>query len=222
MSKKPNAKKSLWLVVPAIALMCAGSAWAQCTVTRSQIEDAIKAGATGDDLYNQYGSCTSSDTPTGTASQFPQGSQSVPRAIGNKLNTFVNFNINWERIEACGYHPQRQEADCAIEILRNTGYGGPICVGPGSFEWVELCVNFGAGLVPVGIGQVHVHDAAGQLPPWDFGVVVQGNPQIAGRLKNGATFPARAILSWAIIPPANCNWAPVFGNWANFRLRLDP
>jgi hypothetical protein len=213
-----NAKKTLWLVIPAAALLTAGSLSAQCSVTRAEVEDAIKAGATGEDLYNQYGSCTS----TGTASQTAPASRSGPRAVGDKLNTFVNFNINWERIEACGYHPQREEADCAVEIRQPFGYGGAIGAGPGSFEWVMLCVNLGAGLVPVGTGQVHVHDSPGGIPTWDFGVVVQGNPALAGRLNNGATLPARAILSWAIIPPANCNWAPVWGNWANFRLRLDP
>lgn len=212
-----HARKALWLALPALVLLAGNAAVATpCNVTRSQINSAIASGATASDLYNSYGGCTSSDTPSFASRQ------GMSR-IADDLNVFTNFNVNWERIEACGYHPQRQEADCAVEIRQVNGYGGIIGAGAGSFEWVQLCVNFGAGLVPVGIGQVHVHDApAGAIAPWDFGVVVQGQPAISGRLKNGATFPARAILSWAVLPPANCAWAPPFGNWADFRLRMDP
>jgi hypothetical protein len=212
-----RSKNVLWLTLFALTFIAAVTPLhAQCTVSRSQIEAELAAGATGDDLYTKYGNCTASST----AMVAPA---SGITAITDEANTFVNFNINWERIESCGYHPQREEADCAIEIRQNGGYGGPICAAGGSHEWVMLCVNFGAGLVPVGTGEVHVHDApAGAVAPWDFGVVVQGAPRLTGLLNNGATLPARAILSWAIIPPANCNWAPVWGNWANFRLRLDP
>jgi hypothetical protein len=216
------SRKALCLALPAAVLLSAGPLAAQCTVTRSQIESALASGATGDQLYAQYGTCTSNDTPSSSTTSPSLDDESGIRVMTDEANTFVNFNINWERIESCGYHPQRAEADCAVEIRQPFGFAGAIGAGPGSFEWVLLCVNLGAGLVPLGTGQVHVHDAPGQVAPWDFGVVIQPNPQLSGRLKNGASFPARAILSWAVVPPANCNWAPVFGNWANFRLRLDP
>lgn len=213
-------KRIGWFALLALVLLVAGSsaASAQCTVTRSQVEADVVAGLSADEMQAKYANCTASSGSAATATIAGPGIS----AISEEANTFVNFNINWERIESCGYHPQREEADCAIEIRQNTGFGGQICQAPGSTEYILLCVNFGAGLVPIHTGTVHVHDAIpGSVPPWDFGVVIQANPRLAAMANNGVTLQARAILSWAI-PPPNCFWGPIWGNWANFRIRLDP
>lgn len=213
------------LTVTIVAGSSVASAQQTCTVTRSQVEADIQAGVPDDEIQRRYSNCRAADSTTGTTASIMDAS-----GIGlvtdeqNMLFTPAGSSTFWEALQACGYHPQREELDCAIDIRQSFGFGGPIGGGPGSHEWVLFCAGIGAGgaLVPINIGQVHLHDAPGANPRWDFGVVVQANPALAGLANNGATIPGRAILSWAIIPPANCNWAPVWGNWANFRFRLDP
>ena len=209
-----------------LALLCLGgqAALGQCTVTRSQVLADMNAGLTADDLQAKYAGCVSGDPSSATvsAAMFMQEESGIEQELGEANTPAFSGNTFWERIQSCGYHPQREEAVCAIEIKQTTGFSGRICVGPGSTEYVLLCVNLGAGLVPIHTGTVHVHDApAGAVAPWDFGVVTQANAALAARANNGATLPARAILSWAI-PPANCNAVPIWGNAVNFRLRLDP
>lgn len=221
-------KRIGWIALLALVLLVAGNPAASaqnCTVTRSQVEADVLAGATPEELQAKYAGCVSGDSTSGAASAFELefDESEVDLATGQTNTQAFAGNTSWEKIQACGYHPQREEAVCAIDILRTTGFGGRICVAPGSTEYVLLCVTFpGGGLVPVHTGTVHVHDAnAGAVPPWDFGVVIQANPRLAALANNGATLPARAILSWAI-PPANCNAVPIWGNAVNFRIRLDP
>jgi hypothetical protein len=199
-----------------------------CTVSRSQVESELASGTTGDVLYTKYGNCTSTDSTSSPTSTSALSSVGDDIALGvDELNVIINpagASQFYEAIQSCGYHPQREEAECALDIRQAFGFGGAIGAGPGSHEWVLFCAGIGAGgaLVPINISGVHVHDAPGQAPRWDFGVAIQANPALQGRANNGASIQARAILSWALIPPLNCNWVPVWGNWANFRLRLDP
>lgn len=135
-------------------------------------------------------------------------------------------NTSWEAIEACGYHPQRKEAACPIQIRQMTGYAGPICTGPGSTEFVLFCVDFGlgAGLEPINVNGFHVHDSTAQIN-WDFAAVVQSNAKLLAQMSKGQSLKARAILSWMINPmvgPVPCNFVPTWGNRSDFRIRLDP
>lgn len=222
-----SVKKVGWVWILGLALLVAGSSAASaqnCTVTRSQVEADVMAGLGPDELQTKYAGCVSGDSTSAASTYELAFEESEVDVVTGRTNSpAFSGNTSWERIQACGYHPQREEAVCAIDILRTTGYGGRICVAPGSTEYVLLCVALpGGGLVPIHTGTVHIHDApAGAVPPWDFGVVIQANPRLASLANNGATLPARAILSWAI-PPANCNAVPIWGNAVNFRIRLDP
>lgn len=220
-----HGKEIVRLGIFGLALLCLGgqAAFGQCTVTRSQVLADLEAGYSAEELQAKYAGCVSPDpSGTSTTSLFVQEESGVDLELDAANTPAFSGNTSYERIQSCGYHPQREEAVCSIEIRQTGGFGGRICVAPGSTEYVLLCVNLGAGLVPIHTGTVHVHDApAGAVAPWDFGVVIQANPALASRANNGATLPARAILSWAI-PPANCNAVPVWGNAVNFRLRLDP
>ena len=131
-------------------------------------------------------------------------------------------NVRYEALEACGYHPQRKEFTCNMSIKRQTGYSGQPAIGAGSNEWVTICVNYGNGYELVDTASVHVHDEANnQLPNWYFSAIVQANEKLQKQVLKGQTLPARAILSWSYAA-RKCHERPVWGNQADFRIRLDP
>ncbi len=217
-------RTALFMVAFALVAVVAGEqavqAQAQCLVSRSQVEADAAAGFSEEELAVKYAGCTASDDETGETAAVAAGRAGN---VTSQLNIITNTGSTfYERITQCGYHPQREEAVCAVEIRQNFGFGGQICQGRGSHEWVLLCVDFGGGLVPIHTGGVHVHDAIpGSVPPWDFGVVIQANPRLAGLPNAGQTLRARTILSWFFVP-TGCNYVPIWGNQADFRIRLDP
>jgi hypothetical protein len=234
-----------------IAVALAGSTSAAfaatCTVSKAQIEAALASGATPEELYAQYGNCTADDpgAPPGSVCTVGTAPPATPSNDDEALLAEIT-NPAWpptqiitntgstyyEAMTSCGYHPQKKQAACVIEIRQRFGFAGPPGGGPGSFEHVLLCVDLGVGgvvnYVPINIGSVHVHDEAfGVQPRWYFTALIPANSVLAGRPLNGQTYAARAILSWAWAPPltaAACNtpWRPVWGNQIDFRIRLDP
>jgi hypothetical protein len=195
-------------------------------VSRDQVLSDVKAGLSELSLFRKYAGCTAADLhndpkelAAGVDALTAEGSVQV---ISNTGSTF------WEAFTGCGYHPQRKELTCPIEIRQRFGYGGPPAIQPaGSFEYVQFCVDTGAGLLPVNVSGVHVHDEVfGVLPNWYMTAVVAADadrrPDLFAQPLNGRTLPARAILSWAINPFGNCQFKPVWGNQADFHIRLDP
>ena len=92
---------------------------------------------------------------------------------------------------------------------------------------MQFCVDTGFGLSPVNVSGVHLHDEAfGVAPNWYLTAVVAADgdrhPNLFSAPLNGRTLRARAILSWAINPFGNCNFVPIWGNQADFHIRLDP
>jgi hypothetical protein len=84
-------------------------------------------------------------------------------------------------------------------------------------------VNYGLGLVPVNVNGVHIHDEVfGVEPKWYFTGVVSADDTLFSQPLDGTTLQARAILSWAFSPGGNCSFIPIFGNQADFPIRLDP
>jgi len=131
-------------------------------------------------------------------------------------------NTGYEGLEACGYHPQREEFTCSMAIKRRFGFAGVPAIGAGSNEWVTVCVDYGGGMELVDTASVHVHDEAfGAQPNWYFSAIVQADKKLQAQIQDGKTLKARAILSWAV-PASSCNYQPVWGNQADFRIRLDP
>ena len=199
------------LCILAVALLCALPALAQdetdaCGRTRDQIEAELANGVSPATLSAQNQDCG------GTAGPL----------LSKFHTTTPTGSVFWEAIEACGYHPQRRELDCAVEVRQRFGYGGVPGIGPGSFEWGQFCVNYGGGLVPVNVSAVHLHDEAfGVAPPWYYSISIAADPTLHAALVNGQTLNARAILSWTLIP-TGCNYIPVWGNQADFQIKLDP
>lgn len=206
------------LVAAPLVIHSVAQAQTDCKVTRSEVLAALERGLSPVELARKYAGCVSADDP-GTQPEAAIANQ----VIKDTGNTF------WEAITSCGYHPQRKELTCPIEIRQRFGYGGPPAIQPaGSFEYLQFCVaNPGGPLRPVNVSGVHVHDEAfGRLPTWHLSAVVAADadrsPNLFSRPLNGTTLQARAILSWAIDPFGNCQFVPTWGNQADFIIRLDP
>lgn len=184
-----------------------------CTVSRDQIAADLAAGVAAADLAVKYANCVAADQTT----------PPIPVPVVYPSETITNTgSTTYEAIKSCGYHPQREEANCTVEIRQSYGFGGPICKAPGSHEYLLFCVDYGAGLVPVNTNGVHVHDESlGAQPMWSFSATIQSNAALLQLPNNGRTLKGRVILSWGL-PPAGCNSRPFWGNQSDFRFRLDP
>jgi hypothetical protein len=226
----PNEKIFRIAALSAFVLtLTAGASFAQCTATRQQVQADVNAGMTAEELNAKYSGCTANDSTPVTASAAtvsedqlavaavtPAPTSPASQIITNTGSTF------YEALKSCGYHPQREELACTVEIRQRFGFSGPICNGPGSHEFVLFCVDYGAGLVPVNVNGFHIHDEMfGVNPNWYFAAVVQSDWRLLSLPNNGRTLKARAILSWGF-PVLNCAAAPTWGNQADFRIRLDP
>jgi hypothetical protein len=193
-----------------------------CVVSREEVIKDIEAGLTGAELAKKYNNCKPAPpTPQkeSTKATILPSPNSPPKLIISNTGS-----VFYEAITSCGYHPQRKELTCPVEIRQRFGYGGPPAVQPsGSYEYVLFCVSYGPGLVAVNTNGFHVHDELfGVLPNWYFSAVVPANQTLFSQPLDGSTLRARAILSWALSPGNNCNYRPVWGNQADFRIRLDP
>lgn len=181
-----------------------------CKVTREQILAYLAQGIPEEALAEKFGGCVSADPQEGSAVTYPS------ETVASTGNT------SWEAIKSCGYQPQREEANCSVEIRQSFGFNGPICKGRGSHEFLLFCVDYGAGLVPVHTNGVHVQDeGTGTQPRWSFAATIQSNPRLLQQPNAGQTLKGRVILSW-LFPPTSCAYRPVWGNQSDFRFRLDP
>ena len=207
---------SILLPIAACAMLPQVAAAASCTVSRDEVQAMLANGADPVELSAKLEGCVAKEIYTATKTAFAPAN-----AIGQNIkDTGSTF---FEALTSCGYQPQRKELTCPIEIRQTFGFGGVPALQPaGSYEYVMFCVDSGAGLVPVNTNGVHVHDEAhGKVPNWYLSAVVPANQQLFNRPLRGHTLKARAILSWGL-PPANCGFAPIWGNQADFRIRLDP
>lgn len=193
-----------------LVLPAAAAAQSCDELSREKVEQHLADGMTPEEITAMYEPCLADAAlPTAKQSTTPTGS------------------VFWEEIDACGYHPQRRELECAVEVKQRFGFSGtppgtPGWNGPGSWEWIIFCVDYGAGLVPVNVSAVHVHDEPwGVNPSWYYGVAVAADPTLHATLVNGQTLRARAILSWTVLPNS-CTFNPPWGNQADFKIKLDP
>jgi len=206
---------NLLLPLAAIAALPQISAAATCQVSRDEVQTLLAKGADPVALSAKLNGCVAKEINTASPAL------AVVNGIGQSIkDTGSTF---YEALTSCGYQPQRKELTCPIEIRQPFGFGGGPALQPaGSYEYVMFCVDSGAGLTPVNTNGVHIHDEAlGAVPNWYFSAVVPANQQLFSQPLRGQTLRARAILSWGL-PPANCGFAPIWGNQADFRIRLDP
>jgi hypothetical protein len=194
-----------------------------CVVSRDEVLEAIEQGMSEEDLFERFAGCEAVEGERGPVAPQAQTTDDV-----NVIVITDTGSTAFEAITSCGYHPQRKELTCPIEIRQASGFGGPPALQPsGSFEYVQFCVDLGAGLEPVNVNGVHVYDEAmGARPNWYFTAVVAADgdptPNLFSQPLDGRTLNARAILSFAVSPSGDCNFVPTFGNQADFQIRLDP
>ena len=165
------------------------------------------------ELYEKYAYCLND----GAAD--PQAAGRLRERACGKV-PFVG-SLYWEQMPCCGYDPQEQTFGCPIEILRDSYYGP--AQFPGSYEHVLVCVDYGAGLVPVARDTVHLADnISASRPIWNFAALPKVfDERFLALHYNSQMYPARAILSWSI-EPATCKQPPIWGHAVDFKIRLDP
>ena len=205
---KQNYFQAFFLVLSAFAY---SSSFAECVVSRDDVLGMIKEGLSADELSQQLEGCVAEESVAASVLS------ATKQQIKNTGSVF------YEALTSCGYQPQRKELTCPIEIRQTFGFGGVPALQPaGSYEYVLFCIDTPAGLTPVNTNGVHVHDESfGVSPFWYTSAVVPADAALFTRPLLGQTMRGRAILSWAV-PPANCNAVPIWGNQADFKIRLDP
>lgn len=154
-----------------------------------------------------------------------------------------NGSIAYEELKACGFYPQETRLECILDIKQPGGFGGG-APSRATHEFVSFCVDWNcngsfSADEAVGLGIVHMHDDFPTLaqPPWQYAVYRDIDPpgslsqQCHMRTAGGGggvltttkpvTIKARAILQW-FAPVVGCNVSPGWGNFVDFRIRLDP
>ena len=175
------------------------------------LDDATRLGREKE-LYAKYSYCAQ-DSAQASASFF-EAARQCGASVSNLGSTF------FEEMSCSGYDPQRRQFASPIKIKQSFGFGGtPL---PGSREHVLNCVADPAGAFrPVGHDSVHLSNAPGKTPTWQFAVIAAANNTLGlVQPRDGATRRARSILSWAFTP-TDCNYTPIWGNALNYRIRLD-
>ena len=163
------------------------------------------------ELYDLYQYCAEDPTPVSDAFF------AAARRCGAKVG--YTGSLFYEEMSCCGYDPQRRAFACPVTIKQNFGFGA--VPNPGSREYVLHCVADAAGVLqPVGVDSVHLANSSAS-PSWQFAVVANAVENLGlVQPTNGATRRARSILSWNFAP-TGCNYQPIWGNWLDYRIRLD-
>ena len=142
------------------------------------------------------------------------GGGKVDDTKANVQNDFESVKPWWwstryEDLRDCGYHPQRKELTCVIDIKQRFRFGGsppynnPTTSGHGhgSHEHVQFCVQYNnRPWQYVAASAVHVHDlhqshsneAAAKKPVWRYTVTIQADddaiPSATYPLQTGTPF----------------------------------
>jgi hypothetical protein len=200
--------KQIRLIALALALTVAGAgaatAQVTCPPTRSQVTNDL-ATMSQQAVMSKYAPC------------IPPSSIVPPKPGTTKVVT--PFDNTYELLDSCGYHPQFVEAlQCSIEIRQPVGFFN------GTMENVLFCIWQAGAWHPVNERFVRVWDEVnGAVPDWYFGVELPADLTLHFLGNARQTLQARAIMSWLWPVPANdCNFKPIWGNWLDFKIRLDP
>ena len=198
---------------------------------RAAFAAAVANGATEQELEDQFGHCRTAYTetpctPPSSSADTDEGLASNAREIKGvvaPIKTITNFNVFYERMNGCGYHPQAEVLACDVEISQLTGYGA---FAGGSTEFVRFCMDCNRdGIWDFStVGSVHVTNniAMAPVPSWyHLAFASSAGAPAACTANNGGQANVRAILSWAAVP-ANCNSVPFWGNIINYTARRDP
>jgi hypothetical protein len=137
----------------------------------------------------------------------------------------------FEEATCVALNPDVDVLEATVEIKRPFGYGGDLC-SPGSMEWVRFYISYDDGVTweDVGVGSFNAHDipdlvdcARQPTKPLSYTVAHPLPDPHRARCRRPVLPLVRAILSWAILPPAGQpNWLPVWGNVLDHHVQLAP
>ncbi len=222
-----KTRAALCCLATAMFIFCAAApAQAQCDdATRAEFAADVASGFTDAQLESKYSACRGASA-VGTCKSTSLDLAELSDAYDNvtdAVKSIINYNVSYEQLNGCGYHPQAELVACDVEIKRTTGYGG---FPGGTFEHVLFCFDCDRnGTWEFNTrGFVHVTDnvAAGPTPSWYHLAYSTTFHAPAGcTANNGGQGNVRAILSWAAAP-ATCTSVPFWGNIVNFTNRRDP
>ena len=194
------------------ATVCGPEVKEEVAKALSAVADDTAKAAVEQELYSKYQFCAQDAQVV--SSSFVAAARECGASVSNLGSIF------FEEMSCAGYDPQRRQFAAPIKIKQAFGFGGaPL---PGSREHVLHCVADAGGILrPVAYDSVHLANAIGQPPTWQFAVIANANVNLQTIYPmNGQTRRARSILSWAFTP-TNCNYTPIWGNALNYRIRLD-
>jgi hypothetical protein len=152
------------------------------------------------------------------------------KAIGltENLQGVIQQNVitYWEQLVCAGYNPAMRQLEATVSVKRATGYSGDLC-SDGSPEYVRFFVDWGSGLVDVGLNSVQVYNvpepASGTNHPLSFLVILSLDEKSHRRICTSPVVPVlRAVLSWNVPPGPNPNDPPHFGNVIDTHIQIQP
>jgi hypothetical protein len=141
--------------------------------------------------------------------------------LGGKVVLKQQFDTTFEQLTCLGLQPSQSRLEAVVNIKQVTGYGTDPC-GTGSQEYVRFFVQQGASWIDLGVASFDVFDISGTTHPLSYCASVDFS---AARKFCSAEniVNVRAILSWAIAPPAgDAGFTPVWGNVLNSRVQVAP
>ena len=152
--------------------------------------------------------------------------QSLLLNLAFKAPVAISGDTFWEELTCVGFNPALDQLVAVVSIKQTTGYQGGLCT-VGSTEFVRFFVDWGGGLVNVGLASFAAHDFPDVAPdpshPIQYLVHLQLDDAAHRRLCNSPALPhVRGILAWNTVPPLNPSYVPVFGNQKDADIQLLP
>jgi hypothetical protein len=191
--------------VLALMVLAPGSAAAQekCDdASRTNFAAAVAAGATEEELEAQFGHCRDAYTEPVCPAGAPAIAAEGIRSVTSEVKSVINYNVFYERMNGCGYHPQAEMLACDVEIRQLGGYGA---FPGGTFEHVRFCMDCDRNgtwdFTTLGFVHVTNNIAPGPTPSWyHLAYATTFGAPAACTVNNGGQANVRAILQWAAVP----------------------
>src|SRR5271166_2881715 len=132
----------------------------------------------------------------------------------------------WEEVTCVGYNPALRQLVAVASLKQTTGYSGGLC-SAGSTEFVRFFVDWGGGLVNVGLSSFGAHDIPDVAPnpphPIQYMVSLPVDDATHRKFCSSPVLPlVWAVLSWNTPASLNPNAVPVFGNAKDAHIQIAP
>jgi hypothetical protein len=130
-------------------------------------------------------------------------------------------DTSFEELVCVGLDPPFDLLEGVVQIKRTSGYGGDIC-SPGTREYVRFFVDLYDNGVwhDVGVSHVTVHDIPGPKPLC-YAVRRYFSPYEKFCFWENIV-RVRAILQWAVPPPSDPTYVPIWGNVVDVQVQIQP